>query len=99
MITHVNVPYLDVVILIQREAVVDPLWDNDQVPLVAQNPDPSVLKVPHVKVACRRRDTTPTSAKRAKNRNLTDKSWFQLCDRNAQWTGAFGGNAMKLSSI
>lgn len=43
-------PHLDVVVLIQREAVVDALWDDNQVSLVAQDPNPAVLQVPHVKV-------------------------------------------------
>lgn len=44
--------HLDVVALVEREAVVDALWQHNHVALAAVDADPPVVMVPHIKVSC-----------------------------------------------
>lgn len=43
--------HLDVVIAVQSEAVVDAFRQDNHVPLLAVDPDPLVIKVPHIKIS------------------------------------------------
>lgn len=45
--------YLDVVLCVQGESVVHPLWQNDHDPLCAFNPDPFVFQIAHIEVSCK----------------------------------------------
>lgn len=45
-------PHLDVVVLIEGEAVVDAGGQHDHVALAAVDADPTVLRVPDIKVSC-----------------------------------------------
>ena len=44
--------YLDVIVFIESEAMVDPLWQHDHVSLLALNPNPLVILPSDIKVAC-----------------------------------------------
>lgn len=48
-------PHLDVVVLIEGEAVVDASGQHDHVALAAVDADPPVLRVPDIKVSCAQR--------------------------------------------
>jgi hypothetical protein len=51
LLTHSrSLPHLDVVLVIEREAVVDALWQHDHITLLALDTDPPVLGISHIKI-------------------------------------------------
>jgi hypothetical protein len=53
-----DVPHLCVVVCVQGEAMIYPLWQHNHVTLLAADANPLFIKIAHIEVACMNITTT-----------------------------------------
>lgn len=76
--------YLDIVVAVQRESVVDTLRQHDHIPLPTVYPDPSLVKVAHIKVPCSMFDRL-TLVNRVAVPNKWVHGWMDHCQFGICW--------------